>query len=72
MRNDSGRRYVESAHNGWRFYLFVRANKRAAYAFLGPARYVSHQGDRPIAITWRLEHALPAMLYQRYASRAQG
>ena len=27
------------------------------YLFLGPAHYVRHTGDRPIAITWRLDHA---------------
>ena len=26
------------------------------YMFLGPANYVSHTGDRPIAITWQLEN----------------
>ena len=29
------------------------------YLFLGPARYVSHTGDRPIAITWRLRTPMP-------------
>lgn len=68
----SGRRYVESATNGWSFYLFVRTDPEAAFAFLGPVRYESHAGDRPIAITWRLEHALPAALYERYATLRQG
>lgn len=31
--------------------------------FLGPAHYVSHAGDRPIAITWRLDRPMPADLY---------
>ena len=30
-----------------------------SYVFLGPARYVSHQGERPMAITWRLAHPIP-------------
>ena len=39
--------------------LFVREAKTNAlgtspYVFLGRADYVSHEGDRPIAITWRL------------------
>jgi hypothetical protein len=29
------------------------------YMFLGPANYVSHTGDRPIAITWQLKHPMP-------------
>jgi hypothetical protein len=44
--------------------LFVREKKTdefgtAPYLFLGPASYVSHEGERPIAITWQLEHAVP-------------
>ena len=64
--------YLESASNGWSFYLFVRPDPEASYAFLGPAVYQSHTGDRPIAITWRLRHPLPAALYDSYASLAAG
>jgi hypothetical protein len=44
--------------------IFARQTKAnefgtAPYLFLGPATYVEHSGDRPIAITWRLEHAMP-------------
>ncbi len=64
----SGRRYVESATNGWRFYLFVRTAPAAPFAFLGPATYETHTGDRPIAVTWRLAHPIPALLFERYAT----
>lgn len=45
--------------------LFVRQHKSdefgtSPYLFAGPARYVEHTGDRPIAITWLLEHPLPS------------
>ena len=30
------------------------------YLFLGPVSYAGHTGDRPIAITWSLQHAMPA------------
>jgi len=65
----SGKRYIESATNEWQFYLFVRtAPEERAFAFLGPVRYQSHQGDRPVAITWRLEAPMTAALYDRYAT----
>ena len=64
----SGRRYIESPGNGWTFFLFVRTDPDAAYAFLGPVVYESHMGDRPIAITWRLEHPMPAALFDAYAT----
>jgi voltage-gated potassium channel len=35
---------------------------------LGPVLYQGHLGDRPIAITWRLEHAVPAALFDAYAT----
>jgi superfamily II DNA or RNA helicase/HKD family nuclease len=69
----SGRRYLEGANAAepWQFYLFVRPDPEAAYAFLGRVHYQSHSGDRPIAILWRLEHAMPGALYDRYATLRQ-
>jgi superfamily II DNA or RNA helicase/HKD family nuclease len=64
----SGQRYIESPDNGWSFFLFVRTDPNAAYAFLGPVLYQGHSGDRPIAITWRLEHSMPAVLFDAYAT----
>ncbi len=72
VHKESGKRYVESPGNGWSFYLFVRTDPDAPYAFCGQGVYQSHEGDRPIAVTWRLESALPARLYQRYATLTQG
>jgi hypothetical protein len=34
-----------------------------AYTFLVTARYVSHTGERPIAITWRLDDPMPESVY---------
>ena len=70
----SGRRYLDSPGNGWSFYLFVREaqDSAAEYAFLGPVRVHVHSGDRPIAITWNLENAMPAGLFTRFATLAQG
>jgi superfamily II DNA or RNA helicase/HKD family nuclease len=72
VTRESGRRYIESPGNGWSFYLFVRADQDAPYAFAGPVTYVSHEGDRPIAVTWELRAQLPAGLYGRFATLAQG
>ncbi|MBM4386046.1 MAG: DUF3427 domain-containing protein, partial [Deltaproteobacteria bacterium] len=43
----AGRRYMESPQNGWRFFLFLRERKDAAYCALGPASKVHIEGDRP-------------------------
>jgi superfamily II DNA or RNA helicase/HKD family nuclease len=68
----SGQRYLDSPRSGMTFQLFVRSTPTDAFAFLGPVRYQSHTGDRPIAITWRLEHAMPAGLFERYATLVTG
>lgn len=46
--------------------LFVRRYKTTdiggaqPWMLLGPAQYQSHEGSRPMAITWKLKHELPA------------
>lgn len=66
----SGRRYLESELPGnpapCQFFLFVRPDPDAPYAFLGRVRYQRHSGDRPIAIVWKLERSMPAALYEQY------
>jgi hypothetical protein len=41
------------------------------YLFAGPLNYCSHKGERPMQITWKLDHALPAD-YFRIARVAAG
>ncbi|MGV0626471.1 DUF3427 domain-containing protein, partial [Mycolicibacter minnesotensis] len=65
----TGQRYVSHRENGSHILLFVRAAKATAlgaapYVFLGPADYVSHEGERPMAITWRLHRSMPAEVFQ--------
>jgi hypothetical protein len=63
----AGRRYIESPENGWRFFLFVRENKEAAYCALGPATKVHIEGDRPMSLHWKLEVALPMELFRAFS-----
>jgi hypothetical protein len=65
--NNSGRRYTESQINGWKFQLFVREDRDAAYVAVGLVQLVSHEGDRPISITWRLERPLTAELFWKFS-----
>jgi hypothetical protein len=69
----TGQRYLQHRERGSHVLLFVRGSKTGAlgpspYIFLGPADYVSHEGDRPVAITWHLRHPMPTEVY--LASRA--
>ncbi|MCA1671367.1 MAG: DUF3427 domain-containing protein, partial [Actinobacteria bacterium] len=67
--SDTGRRYIEHEQHGTKVVLFgrLRADDRAFWC-LGTARYRSHEGDRPIAFVWKLDHPLPADLYTSFAA----
>lgn len=66
---DTGRRYQGHAALGSEVLLFARLRPDdRAFWLLGPAGYVSHAGERPMAITWRLTHALPGDLYVAFAA----
>jgi len=65
----TGQRYIHHRKNGSHILLFVRAAKTTAlgaspYVFLGPADYVSHEGEKPMAITWKLHQPMPAEVFQ--------
>ncbi|HET7326235.1 MAG TPA: DUF3427 domain-containing protein [Nocardioidaceae bacterium] len=66
VTSKTGRRYLEGQSQ---VLLFSRDTKTDAYGggapylFLGSADYVSHTGDRPIAITWRLAQAMPTDIF---------
>jgi hypothetical protein len=61
----TGQRYIHHRERGSRVLLFVREeNKRGGvtqpFLCLGFTDYVSHEGERPMAIRWRLHRAIPA------------
>ncbi|MCA1791776.1 MAG: DUF3427 domain-containing protein [Thioalkalivibrio sp.] len=72
LTSAAGRRYLEQRSNGVRILLAVRASKQdswgatRSYVLLGPADYVRHEGERPIALTWRLRNPIPADLYEEF------
>ena len=65
----TGRRFQNHLSSGNHILLFARLNiEERAFVFLGPGTYVSHVGELPMAITWRLRHPLPGDLFQRFAA----
>ena len=49
---------------GTSIMLFARPNtEERAFWFLGPATYVRHESERPMAITWKVAHALPGDIF---------
>ncbi len=67
--SDTGLRYQRHAAEGSSIFLFarLRADERAFW-FLGPARYVRHESECPMAITWRLHFPLPGDLFTTFAA----
>ena len=55
--------------------LFVRERKTfelgtQPFTFLGPGEYVEHDGERPVAFTWRLPVPMPEELFETARSVA--
>jgi superfamily II DNA or RNA helicase/HKD family nuclease len=67
--SSTGRRYQRHVAMGRSILLFARARvDDRAFWFLGPATYVSHEGERPMAVTWRLEIPLSGDLFAIFAA----
>lgn len=69
------KRYITHREQGTRILLFVRERKSGElgalpYTFLGPADYVEHHGERPVAFTWRLPAPMPEELFETARSVA--
>lgn len=65
--SETGMRYIDGHRFGNQIVLFVRESKKDAetgvtptYTCLGKVQCVAHEGSRPINITWKLEHPIPA------------
>lgn len=62
----TGLRYQHHVAQGSQVLLFARRYKTTdiggaqPWMLLGPAEYQSHEGSKPMAITWKLKHELPA------------
>lgn len=66
----AGARYINHRDRGSAVHLFFRETKEAdgdlgapPYLYAGPATYVSHTGDRPMRILWKLDQELPADVF---------
>lgn len=65
----TGTRYRNHVAEGSKVMLFARQNtNERAFWFLGPATYVSHESERPMGITWRLERPLPGDLFSLFVA----
>ncbi|MEU8079508.1 DUF3427 domain-containing protein [Catellatospora citrea] len=69
----TGQRYRAHAREGSHVLLFTRESTSTEhgypepYVFHGTAQYVEHRGERPMAVTWRLDEPMPEDLFRRAA-----
>ena len=67
--NETGQRYQRHAELGTSIMLFARLRTDdRAFWFLGPAAYVSHESEAPMAVTWKLQHPLSGDLFAQFAA----
>ncbi|GHD99490.1 hypothetical protein GCM10010339_11010 [Streptomyces alanosinicus] len=77
-RSRTGLRYQHHADQGSQVLLFLRRykvnsiGKPEPWMLLGPATYVKHTGNKPMAITWDLQHELPADVWSYSAAITSG
>jgi superfamily II DNA or RNA helicase/HKD family nuclease len=65
----TGRRYRNHVAVGRSILLFARTRAdHRAFWFLGPASYVQHEGERPMAVTWKLDSPLSGDLFAAFAA----
>jgi Domain of unknown function (DUF3427) len=64
-------RYIHHARRGTNIVLFTRRTKaERAFICLGTARYVRHEGERPIAFVWRLDTPMPEVFFAEARTEA--
>lgn len=68
----TGQRYIHHCKKGSKVLLFVREFKKdritggaEAYTFLGTAKYLKHEGSKPMNITWQLDRPIPAKFLKK-------
>ena len=72
--SEMGRRYIEHRSSGTDVLLFTRdaptndVGAGAPFRCLGQVDYVSHNGSKPIAFTWKLRREMPTEVYQSAAA----
>lgn len=71
--SSTGKRYINHKAEGTKVLLFVRENENdtagtSPFTFLGLANYFSHEGSKPMSITWQLEKPFLLNLSKRQIS----
>lgn len=72
----TGQSYIQQEANGKEILLFIREAPKTyykctqGYVFIGSARYVSHEGSKPMSVKWELKSPIPDYLWKESAKMA--
>src|SRR5690606_10216322 len=76
--SQKGLSYINQEKDNKTILLFVRESNRDAdgftqgYVFIGPARYVEHEGSKPMSVKWELHEPIPHYLWKESAKLRVG
>ena len=77
-KSSIGLSYINQEAIGKTILLFIRESKNDAdgftqgYVFIGPAKYIEHEGSKPMSIKWELKEPMPHYLWNDAAKLAAG
>jgi len=69
LDSPTGQNLVHHQTRGYTILVFARPKKKhnnrtVPFVFLGPARHVSHQKERPIQMVWELNFPMPVEMFE--------
>ncbi|MEE4363853.1 MAG: DUF3427 domain-containing protein, partial [Desulfotignum sp.] len=69
LDSPTGQNLVDHEDRGYTILVFARPRKKhnnctVPFVFLGPARHVSHQKERPIQMVWALRYPMPVEMFE--------
>ena len=64
-----GQNFIYHQERGYTILVFARDQKKkngvtVPFTYLGPVERVSHEGERPIKLVWRLRHSMPVEMFE--------
>ncbi len=67
--SETGKNLMQHVDRGYTILLFARDRKKnngwaVPFSFLGPARIVSYESERPIQVVWRLKYPMPVQIFE--------
>jgi superfamily II DNA or RNA helicase len=67
--SETGQNLVHHKERGYTILVFARDQKKrngvtVPFTYLGPVERVSYESERPIKMVWRLQHQMPAEMFE--------